>query len=162
MNSLETIRRKIIVDWSNLPEIINNWKNAGNKIVFTNGCFDIIHRGHIELLAKAADLGEKLIVGLNADDSVQRLKGPERPLQDETSRAMIMAGFGFVELVVLFHQDTPMELISLIKPDVLVKGADYEAEEIVGYDMVTNNNGQVVTINFVEGYSTTSIVNKMK
>ncbi len=162
MNSLETIRRKIIVDWSNLPEIINNWKNAGNKIVFTNGCFDIIHRGHIELLAKAADLGEKLIVGLNADDSVQRLKGPERPLQDETSRAMIMAGFGFVELVVLFHQDTPMELISLIKPDVLVKGGDYKAEEIVGYDMVTNNNGQVVTINFVEGYSTTSIVNKMK
>ncbi len=162
MNSLETIRHKIIVDWNELPEILFEWKNSDQKIVFTNGCFDIIHRGHIELLAKAADLGKKLIVGLNADDSVQRLKGPERPLQDEFSRAMIMASFGFVDLVVLFQQDTPLELISLIKPDVLVKGGDYKAEEIVGYDVVTNNNGQVVTINFVEGYSTTSIVNKMK
>jgi rfaE bifunctional protein nucleotidyltransferase chain/domain len=162
MNSLGKINNKIIRDWKQLPGVLKKWQNPGQKIVFTNGCFDIIHRGHIELLSKAADLGQKLIVGLNSDSSVQRLKGKDRPIQDETSRAMIMAGFGFVDLVVLFDQDTPYDLISLIRPDVLVKGGDYKAEEIVGYDIVSQNNGQVITINFVEGYSTTSIVNKMK
>jgi rfaE bifunctional protein nucleotidyltransferase chain/domain len=162
MNSLDKINSKILWNWESLPLLINEWKNNNEKIVFTNGCFDIIHRGHIELLSKAADLGQKLIVALNSDSSVQRLKGPGRPLQDEKSRALIMAGFGFVDLVVLFSQDTPFELISLIKPDILVKGGDYKAEEIVGYDIVTQNKGKVVTINFVDGYSTTSIVNKMK
>jgi rfaE bifunctional protein nucleotidyltransferase chain/domain len=162
MNSLEKINSKIIRDWEFLPVLIGDWKKNNRKIVFTNGCFDIIHRGHIELLSKASDLGNKLIVALNTDSSVRRLKGPERPLQDETSRALIMAGFGFVDLVVLFSQDTPFELISLIKPDILVKGGDYKAEEIVGYDIITQNKGQVVTINFLDGYSTTSIVNKMK
>jgi rfaE bifunctional protein nucleotidyltransferase chain/domain len=162
MNSLEKINSKIIRDWDLLPGILLQWKNANRKIIFTNGCFDIIHRGHIELLSKAADMGNKLIVALNTDASVQRLKGAGRPMQDETSRALIMAGFGFVDLVVLFEQDTPYELLNLVKPDVLVKGGDYKAEEIVGYDMVTNNKGQVVTINFLEGYSTSSIVTKMK
>jgi D-glycero-beta-D-manno-heptose 1-phosphate adenylyltransferase len=162
MNSLDLINKKIIRDWEFLPDIVNDWKNSNKKIVFTNGCFDIIHRGHIELLSRAADLGHKLIVGLNTDASVKRLKGDDRPLQDENSRSLIMAGFGFVDLVVLFHQDTPFELISLIKPQVLVKGGDYKAEEIVGYDVVTANRGKVVTINFVEGYSTTSLIKKMK
>jgi len=162
MNSLEKINAKIILDWENIPGIINSWKKNNHKIVFTNGCFDIIHRGHIELLAKASDLGNKLIVGLNTDSSVQKLKGADRPLQDENSRAIIMAGFSFVDLVVMFHQDTPFELISIIKPDILVKGGDYKAEEIVGFDIVTQNKGKVITINFVEGFSTSSIVNKMK
>lgn len=162
MNSLEKITSKIITDWDMLPAILRDWKNSDQKIVFTNGCFDIIHRGHIELLTKAADFGSKLVMGLNTDMSVKRLKGAGRPIQDETSRALIMAGFSFIDLVVLFGQDTPLELISLIKPDVLVKGGDYKAEEIVGYDVVKRNKGQVVTITFLEGYSTTSIVNKMK
>jgi rfaE bifunctional protein nucleotidyltransferase chain/domain len=163
MDSLEKIKSKIILDWDLIPDILKDWNNSGQKIVFTNGCFDIIHRGHIELLSKASDLGNKLIVALNSDSSVKQLKGADRPLQDETSRALIMAGFEFVDLVVLFSQETPYDLISLIKPDVLVKGGDYKAEEIVGYDIVTQQNiGQVITIRFVDGYSTTSIVNKMK
>jgi len=162
MNSFELLNRKIIRERGLLPGILKEWKNTNQKIVFTNGCFDIIHRGHIELLSKAADLGNKLIVGLNTDASVQRLKGSDRPIQDETSRALIMAGFGFIDIVVLFHEDTPIELISLIKPDILVKGGDYKAEDIIGYDFVTKNKGKVVIINFLEGYSTSSIVNKMK
>lgn len=161
MNSLEKVNNKIILDWSLLPEILMDWKNNSRKIVFTNGCFDIIHRGHIELLSKAAGLGQKLIVALNTDSSVKRLKGPERPFQDEVSRSLIMGAFEFVDLVILFPQDTPLELIKIINPDILVKGGDYKPEEIVGYDIVTANNGQVVTINFLEGYSTTKILNKM-
>lgn len=162
MNSLDLINKKIIRDWEFLPEILKDWKKSNKKIVFTNGCFDIIHRGHIELLSKASDMGHKLIVGLNSDASVKRLKGEDRPLQDEASRALIMAGFGFVDLVVLFPQDTPFELINLIRPQILVKGGDYKEEEIVGFDIVTENKGKVVTINFVEGYSTTSIIKKIK
>lgn len=162
MSSLDKINAKIIRNWDLLPGILDDWKKSNLKVVFTNGCFDIIHRGHIELLSKAADMGDKLIVGLNSDDSVKRLKGPGRPLQDENSRAMIMAGFRFVDLVVLFPQDTPLELISLIKPAVLVKGGDYKAEEIVGYEIVTANKGEVFIVNFVDGYSTSSIVKKMK
>jgi len=161
MNSLDKINNKIIKDWSMIPGIIEDWKKAGQKIVFTNGCFDIIHRGHIELLSKASDFGQKFIVALNTDSSVQKLKGPSRPLQDESSRAQIMASFEFVNLVVLFPQETPLELIKLIKPDFLIKGGDYKADEIVGYDVVTENKGQVITIQFVEGYSTTSIIKKM-
>ncbi len=162
MNSLEKIKKKIISNWDDLPRVLNEWEKEKRKIVFTNGCFDLIHRGHLELLAQASGLGDKFIVGLNTDASVKKLKGQGRPLQDEYARSLVMAGFGFVDLVVLFPQDTPLELIRIIKPGVLVKGGDYKAEEIVGYDVVTENNGQVVTINFVEGYSTTSIVNKIK
>jgi D-glycero-beta-D-manno-heptose 1-phosphate adenylyltransferase len=162
MSSAGNINARIIKNWEELPSIINSWKKEDQKIVFTNGCFDIIHRGHVELLSKAADLGQKLIVGLNTDDSVRKLKGPERPVQDENARSIIMAAFGFVDLVVLFPQETPLELIELIKPDILVKGGDYKAEDIVGYDTVTANNGKVVIIDLVDGYSTTSIVTKMK
>ena len=160
MSWLKQIQNKILSS-ENIEETVNNFKSSGKKIVFTNGCFDIIHRGHIELLSKAADMGDKLIVGLNTDQSVKRLKGDNRPVQDEISRAMIMASFSFVDLVVLFEEDTPYELIREVQPDILVKGGDYKAEDIVGYDIVTAGNGKVITINFVEGYSTTSIVRKM-
>jgi D-glycero-beta-D-manno-heptose 1-phosphate adenylyltransferase len=124
------------------------------KIVFTNGCFDLLHLGHIEYLSKAADLGT-LIVGLNSDASVKRIKGAHRPINDEKARAMVLASLSFVEAVVLFDEDTPYELIKTIQPDILVKGNDYKAEEIVGYDIVHGNGGQIITIELTEGYSTT-------
>jgi len=135
------------------------WKFQSRKIVFTNGCFDILHRGHIEYLSKARDLGDVLIIGLNTDSSVKRIKGGNRPVQDETSRAMILASLRFVEAVVLFDEDTPHNLISLVKPDVLVKGGDYTEETIVGADIVRASGGEVVTVPLTEGYSTTQILN---
>ena len=141
------------------------------KIVFTNGCFDIIHRGHIDYLAKASDLGGKLIIGLNSDSSVRKLnKAKSRPLQDEKSRAMILASMHFVDAVILFFEETPQDLIRLLTPDVLVKGADYDADEInpqgkkfiVGSDFVRTFGGEVKTIEFLEGFSTTAIENKIK
>jgi rfaE bifunctional protein nucleotidyltransferase chain/domain len=146
-------------------------KFLGKKIVFTNGCFDIIHRGHIDYLAKASDLGSVLIVGVNSDESVKRLgKSPNRPLQDETTRAMILASLHFVNSVIIFNEDTPEELIRFIKPDILVKGADYDAQEkdpsskkyIVGSDLVTAAGGAVKTIEFLPGFSTTAIEQKIK
>ena len=128
------------------------------KIVFTNGCFDILHRGHIEYLSKASDLGDVLIIGLNTDASVKRIKGEGRPVQDETSRALILASLRFVEAVILFDEDTPYDLISMIKPDVLVKGGDYTEETIVGADIVKAIGGEVVTIPLVEGYSTSGLI----
>ena len=128
------------------------------KIVFTNGCFDILHRGHIEYLSMARDLGVVLIIGLNTDDSVKRIKGEGRPVQDETSRALILASLRFVEAIILFDEDTPYDLISMIKPDVLVKGGDYTEETIVGADIVKANGGEVVTIPLVEGYSTSGLI----
>lgn len=133
----------------------------GKKTVFTNGCFDLIHLGHVDYLSKARDLGDLLVVGVNTDASVRRLKGQSRPLQDENSRAMVLAAFSFVDYVVLFDEDTPAELIKAVQPDILVKGADYKPENIVGYDTVTAKGGQVVTIEFIEGYSTTNIVKKI-
>jgi rfaE bifunctional protein nucleotidyltransferase chain/domain len=120
-----------------------------------------LHRGHIEYLAQASGLGHILIVGLNSDRSVKSIKGNGRPIQDETSRAIILASLHFVSFVVLFDEDTPYELIKLIKPDILVKGSDYKPEDIVGYDIVKAKGGQIATIEFVQGYSTTDIVNKM-
>lgn len=142
----------------------------GNSTVFTNGCFDIIHRGHIDYLAKASDLGKKLIVGINSDASVKRLgKSSTRPLQDEQTRAMIIASLHFVSAVIIFDEDTPLDLINFIKPDILVKGADYDANEtnkeskkyIVGSDVVKNTGGKVQTLEFLEGFSTTKIEKKI-
>lgn len=141
---------------------VNEWKKAGQKVVFTNGCFDIMHLGHVDYLEKARNLGDKLVVGLNTDSSVSRFKGPERPLQDQNSRARIMASLQFVDLVVFFDEDTPLNLISELVPNVLVKGSDYLAENIVGADVVKKNGGVVKTIDFVPGYSTTRIVEKIK
>jgi len=132
-------------------------KKTNKKIVFTNGCFDILHLGHVDYLSKAADLGHILIIGLNSDFSVRKIKGATRPINDEKSRAALLASFFFVDAVVFFDEETPFKLIENIKPDVLVKGNDYKAEEIVGYDIVTENGGKVITLNFLEGYSTSII-----
>jgi D-glycero-beta-D-manno-heptose 1-phosphate adenylyltransferase len=140
---------------------VQSWQTKGEKIVFTNGCFDLVHRGHVEYLAKAADLGTKMIVGLNTDASVSRIKGPSRPLVDEQSRAILMAAFEFVDMIVFFDEETPYELIKALQPDVLVKGSDYKAENIVGYDIVTGKGGTVETIDFVPGFSTTSLIKKI-
>lgn len=161
MNRLDVIQSKII-DINNLEPILTYWKLKNRKIVFTNGCFDIIHRGHVEYLAQAANYGNELIVGVNTDSSIQRLKGPTRPVQDQIARAIIMASLQFVSAVILFDEDTPYELIKKIQPDVLIKGSDYSIEDIVGYDIVKAKGGEVVTIDFVEGYSTTSIIEKLK
>jgi rfaE bifunctional protein nucleotidyltransferase chain/domain len=130
--------------------------------VFTNGCFDILHKGHVDYLAKAADLGEILIIGLNTDASVSKLKGPHRPIQDESSRLQIIASLGFVDAVILFEEPTPYKLIQLVQPDVLVKGSDYLPEEIVGYDIVKAKGGIIKTIDFLPGYSTSLIEKKIK
>ncbi|MDQ4140941.1 MAG: D-glycero-beta-D-manno-heptose 1-phosphate adenylyltransferase [Bacteroidota bacterium] len=153
---------KIFNNVSEALSVIRQWQAAGDTIVFTNGCFDILHLGHVDYLEKARQLGNKLILGLNTDASVNRLKGPERPLQDEMSRARVMASLLFIDLVILFAEDTPYELIAAVKPDVLVKGDDYAIENIVGHDIVQNNGGTVKTITLVKGYSTTNIVEKIK
>ncbi|OYU97707.1 MAG: D-glycero-beta-D-manno-heptose 1-phosphate adenylyltransferase [Bacteroidetes bacterium B1(2017)] len=145
-----------------LSKQIKTWEFEGKKLVFTNGCFDILHRGHVDYLAKAADLGDILIIGVNTDASVSKLKGPHRPIQDEHSRLIILASLGFVDAVVLFDEPTPYELISLVQPDVLVKGSDYQPENIVGYDIVKAKGGEVKTIDFIPGYSTSSIEKKIK
>lgn len=140
---------------------IKQWKQEGKKIVFTNGCFDIVHMGHIDYLSRAADLGDVLIIGVNTDASVSELKGKNRPLQDEISRASLLCSFFFVDAAVLFSESTPYELIKTIQPDFLVKGSDYKEEDIVGADIVKANNGRVETIDFLPGYSTSSIIEKV-
>ncbi len=142
---------------------LDNCKKQNKKIVFTNGCFDILHRGHVEYLAKARDLGDVLILGLNTDESVKRQnKSPDRPINNEQTRATILAGLECVNAIAFFNEDTPYNLINFIKPTVLVKGNDYKAEDIVGYDIVTKNGGQVITIQLVDGFSTTKLIEKMK
>ncbi len=161
MDYFALLQSKILYDYQELANNLAFWQFKGQKIVFTNGCFDILHRGHVEYLAKAASLADIMVVGLNTDSSVTRLKGSKRPVQDETSRALILASLSFVTKVVLFDEDTPFELIKFVQPDVLVKGSDYKAEDIVGYDVVKAKNGEVVTIDIVDGYSTTAIVTKL-
>lgn len=156
MKEIERIESKIICQ-KNLSNLILKWREENQKIVFTNGCFDLLHLGHVDYLAKAKDLGDRLIIGVNTDSSVKRLKGKNRPLQDENSRLHILAALHSVDAVVLFDDDTPYELIKKIQPDILVKGADYKIENIVGYDIVTSRGGSVKTIEFIEGYSTTNI-----
>jgi len=139
------------------------WRFEGKKIAFTNGCFDIVHLGHVESLALAADCGDVLVVGLNSDASV-RLQGksPMRPLQNEISRATVLASMRFVSAVIGFDELTPYELIDFIQPDVLVKGGDYKVEEIAGHDIVLKRGGEVKLIPLVQGYSTTTIENKIR
>jgi D-glycero-beta-D-manno-heptose 1-phosphate adenylyltransferase len=158
MTTLDVTNNKIL-DHKVLGNRLAMWRLFNNKIVFTNGCFDILHRGHIEYLSQARDKGEILVIGLNSDASVKRIKGEGRPLQDEMSRALVLASLRIVDAVVLFDEDTPYELIKIVKPDVLVKGSDYTEETIVGADFVKANGGEVVTIPIVEGYSTTKILN---
>jgi len=141
---------------------VNELRLNGQKVVFTNGCFDIIHRGHISYLSEAASLGDFLVVGVNSDASVKRLKGINRPLQDEDSRAEILAALECVGGIVMFEEDTPLELIQAIQPDVLVKGGDYSVETVVGAKEVLSRGGSVELLSFLPGYSTTSIEDKIK
>ena len=140
----------------------NVWRATQQKITFTNGCFDILHHGHLDLLARAADLGNKLILALNTDNSVKRLKGSERPITNEQDRAFQAASLLCVDAVCLFDEETPEELIRLLKPDVLVKGGDYTIDKIVGADFVIGYGGTVEIIPFTDGYSTTSIIDRIK
>ena len=161
MNHLRSIEKKVM-DTVALEDQIRKWRDQGCKIVFTNGCFDILHLGHVDYLARAADFGDKMIIGLNTDASVSRIKGPTRPINDQRSRAMVLASLGFVSAITFFDDPTPYELIKLVQPDVLIKGADYKPEEIVGYDIVTARGGAVQTIPFVDGYSTTAIEQRIR
>ncbi len=137
-------------------------KIRNRKVVFTNGCFDIIHKGHLDYLFKARNLGDFLVVGLNSDASVKKLKGESRPIKDEQTRALLLASLSFVDAVVIFESETPLELIKNISPNILVKGGDYKIEDIVGYDFVKKNNGLTTTIPFVEGHSSTALIEKIK
>ncbi|HSH52999.1 MAG TPA: D-glycero-beta-D-manno-heptose 1-phosphate adenylyltransferase [Bacteroidales bacterium] len=161
MDKLAIIQSKII-DIDQLNSRLAYWNFKNQKIVFTNGCFDILHRGHIEYLAQAANFGDILIIGLNTDDSVKRLKGDFRPVQDQYARALLLASLHFVSAVVYFNEDTPYSLIKKVQPDILIKGGDYHVEDIVGYDIVQKKGGQVKTIDFIPGYSTTTIIEKLK
>ncbi len=162
MPKLEQIRKKIFTYTDpDYHRMLTIWQFQDKKTVFTNGCFDILHLGHIDYLSKAKDLGDLLIIGLNTDLSVSKIKGKNRPIQDEVSRAIILASLGFVDAVVYFGEETPYNLIKITQPDILVKGADYKPEDIVGYDVVKNKGGKVVTIEFLEGYSTTGIERKI-
>ena len=151
-----------ILPLEELQRQVAAWKAAGQRVVFTNGCFDLLHLGHVDYLEKARTLGDKLIVGLNTDKSVSRLKGPSRPLQDEYGRARLIAALGFVDAVVFFAEETPKQLIEALSPDILTKGDDYTPENIVGADFVLKNGGKVATIPLVKGYSTSSIVRKIQ
>ncbi len=161
MDYLSFIENKIVTDKEHLFNILCQWRFKNEKIVFTNGCFDIVHRGHIEYLAQAAALGTKLVIGLNTDTSVKRLKGEKRPINDQQARAILLSALIFVDKVIFFDEDTPYELIKYLQPDILVKGSDYKPEDIVGYDIVKNKGGEIVTIDLTTGYSTTSILNKI-
>jgi len=160
MTQLEILQKKIL-DINTLESLLALWHFQQKKIVFTNGCFDILHRGHVEYLSKAADLGDVLIVGLNTDSSVSRIKGPKRPIVDEHSRALLLAALHFTTAIIFFDEPTPYELIKKVQPDILVKGKDYQAEDVVGYDIVMAKGGKVETIALVAGFSTTNLLNKI-
>jgi len=151
-----------IQELSAIKNTVAGWRANGQKVVFTNGVFDLLHIGHVTYLTKAAELGDKLIIGLNSDSSVKRIKGDSRPINTQDSRAALLAAMFFVDAVVLFEEDTPLCLIKTLMPDVLVKGADYAIENIAGAKEVIANGGEVKTINFVEGQSSTSIIQKIK
>jgi rfaE bifunctional protein nucleotidyltransferase chain/domain len=161
MSTLKNIKNKICTQ-ADLKSVLNVWRLLEKKIVFTNGCFDLLHLGHIDYLSKAADMGNKLVIGLNSDSSVSALKGPGRPISDQISRSVILASFSFVDAIVLFDEPTPLQLIELIRPDILVKGADYTIDKIVGADIVSQYGGLVSTIEYLNGYSTSLIEKKIK
>ncbi|MBN2635976.1 MAG: adenylyltransferase/cytidyltransferase family protein [Prolixibacteraceae bacterium] len=156
------INKKIFTDFHSFEKTLIKWKEDNETLVFTNGCFDIIHHGHVDSLLKCATLGTKLIVGLNSDVSVKILKGEDRPIVDEKGRAKVLAAFEFVDAVVIFNEETPAELIAKIIPQVLVKGKQYEIHEIAGHDTVLENGGKVVTLELVPGISTSDIIQKVK
>lgn len=154
-------KNKKIITRQQAGEIVRQLQNEGRKVVFTNGCFDILHIGHLELLETARKLGDILIVGLNSDNSVKRLKGPQRPINIESDRARLLAALTVVDNIVIFNEDTPLELIKFIKPDILVKGGDYQPEKIVGGSFVESYGGKVVVFPLVARKSTTDLINKL-
>ncbi len=158
------IQKKIyrLADRNALTNKLHYWRFKDFKIAFTNGCFDVLHVGHADYLARAADLANRLIVGLNTDSSVKRLKGDGRPVNNEEARATLLASMSFVDAVVLFEEDTPYNIITSIEPDVLVKGDDYREENIVGADFVQSKGGKVITLPLLEGYSSTGLIEMIK
>jgi D-glycero-beta-D-manno-heptose 1-phosphate adenylyltransferase len=161
MTNLKLLNNKIISSELILNKV-KAWKKNNQKIVFTNGCFDIIHLGHIELLAKAGDLGDKLIIGINSDLSIKSLKGEERPVLDVKSRSMIIAALNFVDAVVVFEELTPLEIIKKIQPEIIVKGGDYDEDDVVGKNFISKYDGSVIILPLTKGFSTTSILNKIE
>jgi rfaE bifunctional protein nucleotidyltransferase chain/domain len=161
MQFFESIEHKI-QSLEQIKATASVWRADGDVLVFTNGCFDILHYGHIHYLAQARDLGTRLIVGMNSAASVRRLKGPNRPINDELTRTHLLAALEMVDAVVVFEEDTPIDLIRALLPDLLVKGGDWKPEQIVGSDVVLANGGQVRSLPFVDGYSTTNIEQKIK
>jgi rfaE bifunctional protein nucleotidyltransferase chain/domain len=160
-NLTDTLKHKIL-EGQALTEQVASWKSDGKKIVFTNGCFDLLHAGHITYLAEAASLGDVLIVGLNSDSSVQMLKGPTRPVNDQHTRATVLGSMFFIDAVIPFSEETPLVLIKSIMPDVLVKGGDYEIPQIAGSKEVLENGGEVKILSFLPGYSSSAIIDKIK
>ncbi len=162
MKTLSDIHSKIYYDRESIRSLLTQWAKEKQTVVFTNGCFDILHRGHIDYLYEASKLADRMVIGLNTDASVRKLKGNGRPVNDNNARATIMAALGFVDMVVFFEEETPKELIGVVQPDVLTKGSDYIAENIVGYDTVMAKGGQVITIDLTDGFSTTALIERIK
>ncbi|MHA7110718.1 D-glycero-beta-D-manno-heptose 1-phosphate adenylyltransferase [Sunxiuqinia elliptica] len=159
---MNELKAKIYPSCDAFFNTLKMWKTSNQKLVFTNGCFDLLHRGHIDSLLKSAALGDKLIVGLNTDRSVKQLKGSKRPLMDEQARALMLAALQMVDAVILFDKETPYDLIKFVQPDVLVKGNEYAIEEIAGYDIVLARGGTVETIELTKGYSTSALIQQIK
>jgi rfaE bifunctional protein nucleotidyltransferase chain/domain len=160
MNKFNNVSKKVVTQHE-LSRLIAMWNLLEKKVVFTNGCFDIIHRGHVEYLTQAASLGDVMVIGLHSDASVQRLKGEGRPIQHQDARALIVASLSYVDAVIILDEDSPYNLINLIKPDVLVKGADKLPKDIVGYDVVSAKGGKVITLDVKEG-TTEQLIDRIK
>ena len=156
------LKSKICNSYTELAEKASTWQSQGELVVFTNGCFDIIHPGHVDYLTRAKELGQRLVMGVNTDASVSKLKGSHRPIQSEDARLQVLAALECVDALVLFGEQTPFDLISTVKPNILVKGGDYTIDTIVGADIVMQNGGRVEIIPFLEGYSTSAIEKKIK
>ena len=163
MNNIwRQIEKKVCKDWEDASAKMSSWKSASDKVVFTNGCFDLLHLGHLQYLSEAADLGQKLIIGLNSDLSVQRLKGKNRPIKKQNERARQLASLSFVDAVVIFEEDTPEKLIKFLLPDILVKGGDYSIDQIVGAEAILSAGGSVKNLSFLDGYSSTNLIRKIQ
>ena len=160
MPLISKVREKIITT-DNLALKVSQWKKNKMKVAFTNGCFDILHLGHLEILTKSKEFGDKLIVAVNSDESVRKLKGEERPINDFQTRSNMLASFSFVDYVVEFSDDTPKKLIQIIKPDFLIKGGDYKKKDIVGNDIVSSYGGETIIIPLIDGLSSTNTINKL-
>lgn len=160
MTNFSRIQQKL-QSFETIPQTLAQWRSTGQRIVFTNGCFDLLHYGHLHYLAQARDLADRLVVGLNSADSVRRLKGQHRPINDELTRTHLLASLQMIDAVVVFEADTPLELIKIVQPEILVKGGDWKPEQIVGSDLVLARGGEVLSLPFVAGYSTTNIEQKI-